>query len=266
MIGLLTLWLALLGAPEAPVPPDTGSTAPIAVDTDPRERYPWEVALRYDYERVSDGRPDWQMMEAAVQRRFEGGSVVVQAERVRRFEAWDHALAGDLYVDLWKLAYGHVQGRYAPDPQSLAETELWVELFQGLPSGWEVSASYRMRNYPSDRYHFFGVGVGMYVGNWYLREETVFIPIAGELGITETVMARRFLGSPVDYWELRAGLGRGVAVIGAGPIVETTHTYFVGARLQKFVGPHLGFSVGANYSDDDFFRRWGVRGGIMTRW
>lgn len=247
--------------------PDDTLTAGQQEVTDPRLRTPWEVNVYYDYEVVSGGRQPWESVQGLVQRRFRQGAVIFRAERTRRFRSWDEAVTGEVYWNLWRQAYGHVQAQYAPEPQTLPETAFLVELFQGLPGGFELSAGYGHRNYPTEPVNLYRGGLAKYLGYWYLRTQTLVVPFLGEMGIAQTFAARRYLGdSPADYAEVRGGFGREVTIVDVGPLIDVARTYFVSARLQKYVSENAGFSVSLSYSDDDFYTRTGVSVGLLTRW
>jgi YaiO family outer membrane protein len=230
-------------------------------------RFRWQASAFYRYQSLTDGRPSWHRTEALLLRRFRKGSVIVKGLRARRFDEWDEAVALEGYRDLWSGAYGHLRLQYAFSPQALAEAEVYAELFQSMGGGWEVAGTYWLRDYPGETLHLAGLGVGKYVGRWYLRAKTLLIPRASEVGVSQSLRARRYLGTSArEFLDVQAGLGRSVELVGPRPRVEIARTYFVTVRLQRFVTRHLGFSAGAAYSDVEFYARRGVTAGLLVRW
>ena len=226
----------------------------------------WESMITYSFSDLSDDRAPWHALHATLVRNFEGGALALEAIQVGRFERWDRAVALDGYKELWQDSYANLRAQYAPTPELLPELDFFGQLYQGIASGWEVSGSYRLRAYPDEAIHFFGLGVGRYLGAWYLRAKGNVFPYADEVGALLSVEARRYFEPPRSYLKFEAGRGRGVEVVDVGPLIETTDTYYILAGMQKYLTPHLGLSAQAAYSDDDFFTRGTVVIGGMVRW
>lgn len=243
--------LALLVLSASATPPDT---------TD------WFGSVRYGYDALSDERPAWQRVGLTVQRQFGGGSVVATAGRAERFDRWDEQLGLALWGDLWQDAYGTIQVSGTPDASFSPEIEGYAEAYQVFGAGWEAAGSYRMRRYAEETIHFAGLALARYVERWYLRTKTTLLPREGELGVTQSVMARRYWEAPHAYVSLRASAGRGVEVIESGPEVVLTRSWGLSASVQRFLSEHVGVQLEAHYNDADFFRYTGVSGGVMARW
>ena len=226
----------------------------------------WESTLTYSYSDLSDEMASWHNINAAAVYNFPGGAIALGAIQVSRFERWDQGVALDGYKELWQNSYGNVRVQYAPSADLLPELDLYAELFQGIPRGWEVSGSYRLRAYPDDKIHFVGASLNRYVGSWYLRGKGEVFPYADEVGVLFSVEARRYFEPPRSYLKFEAGRGRGVEVVDVGPIIETTDTYYLLAGIQKYVTSHFGLIAQAVYSDDDFFTRRTLVVGAMVRW
>ena len=226
----------------------------------------WEASIVHQRQHLSEGRAAWQAYQLMVQRRSARGAMLLQGNRVQRFGVWDEALKAEAWRDLWAKAYGHLRLQYAPTPQILPGQELYAELFQAVPGGWEVAGSYSHRRYPEQTVHSMGLGLGKYVGNWYLRGKTTVIPQHGSASVVQRLRARWYLNAPREYIGVQVGGGRIRAIVDEGPILETVRTYFVTAQLQTYLTSHFGISVVASYSDDAFFIRQGVTLGLLTRW
>ena len=230
------------------------------------EAQPWFASANYSYSEVSDGRAPWHRTSLIAGRRGQTGALLAEALQVTRFGSGGEALAMSVYRELWARSYANVRLQYAPEGDVLPGFDGSVELFQGFPSGLEFSAAYQARAYPEQRVHLGTLGVGAYIGSWYLRSRTTLFSLAGEVGVVEAAYFRRYWKAPSDYFEIQGGLGRGVELIGAGSLVDVTRTAFVGARVQRYLTNHLGASITLSYSDDDFFERLTVGTALLVRW
>jgi len=120
----------------------------------------------------------------------------------RRFSLTDHAFALDGYTDAWSRAYLNLRCQYSPNATLYPRQAYRAELFQGIGRGWEPSLSYDHMSFTSTKVDMYGVGFGKYVGNWYLRWRTLFIP-STTLGVSHRAVARYYLsGNADDYVEL----------------------------------------------------------------
>lgn len=225
----------------------------------------WSAATYYSYQWLSEGRPSWQRWNGLLQRRTEAGAWVVGVTRQQRFRTPDVSFRTDAWHDLWTNAYGHLYLAYGPSAHTLPRRAVRAELYQGMHA-WEVVGRYEWRSYTGDAVHVMGVGLGMYAGAWYLRTRTVLVPRGDVWAIAQSAHARRYVGSSDSYVDAQVGMGRGVEVVGPGPSLQLTRTYFGAVRLQYYLTNRWGFSVGASYSGDDFFTRRGVSGGLLVRW
>jgi YaiO family outer membrane protein len=227
---------------------------------------PWRASAYHTFESLSGGRAPWHTVQAMVGRQFDRGALMLEGMASRRFDEWDEAAALDGYLNLGSTGYGNLRVQYAPSPDFLPILDLNAEVYQTIFGSWEASAGYRLRHYDADDFHFFTIGLGLYTGNWYLRGRTTVLPHAGDVGANFALSARRYLNdTALDYVELMAGAGRGVETVDVGRI-ETTQTYFAGVRMQKFFTPHFGVTVLGSFSDDEFFYRRTVMGGLLARW
>ena len=228
---------------------------------------PWEMAVRYSFESFSSERADWHTYTAYVRRTFSRGSLAFESIRTRRFSMWDEAAALDGYLDLWPRAYGNLRLQVTSDADVLPRSDYAVEIFQGLGDGWEISGNYRHMDYPNDNVDIYGVSLGKYVGDWYLRGRTSFLHERGSFISSHGFFARRYLKTVDDFLEVGGGRGKELVTIGAGPRIETHRTHFFTLRMQKFLSPRLGFTVAADYNDqEDLPVGRGFSFGIITRW
>ena len=258
---LALLLCAVLAAPAAAAPHAPADST----RTPPPTPRAWAFSAFFQYESLSAGRPAWQSRHAYARRRFARGALVVEALSARRFDARDEALAADGWLDLWAGGYANVRLQIAHAPRFLPAAEVYAEIYQGA-GRWEFAGSFRRRAFAEESVRDYGLAAAYYVGNWYLRARAAWTPRRGRLGWTQTVSARRYGSSPETFIEVRAGQGRGVEVVDAGPVLVLTQTWFVAVRAQRFFGSTFGFSATAAYSDDDFFTRRTFALGLLARW
>lgn len=254
MTRLLLLTILLLTAlPAQAAPPDTTAR-------------PWFASVRYSHDALSRGRPPWRSVTAVVQRQLRRGSVVGTVRRAERFDRGDAVMGVAAWSELWQGAYATVQTEHAFTTHFSPEWSSYAELYQGFGAGWEAAASFGMHRYPTETIYQPGAALARYVGRWYLRTKTTLLPRAGELGVAQSFMARRYWDAPHAYVGVSGGVGRGVEVIGSGPEVAFTRSYGIALSAQYFVTEHVGLAAEAHYSDADFFTYRGASAGLMVRW
>jgi len=215
------------------------------------EAITWQASLAYDFSRFSTDRSDWQFYTAALRRYWERGSLAFEYLQARRFDSNDYALALDAYVDLWQRAYANVRFQYSPRAVLFSDDYYRVEIFQGVGKGWELSGSYDHLDFPSSTVDMYGIGLGKYTGNWYLRWRTLFIPSPAKLGIANRALARYYYaGTADDYVEINGGFSEGGEFPLGSTTVESTRSYFVGAAFQKYFQARWAIVVTAGYTDE----------------
>lgn len=234
----------------------------------------WSAVLYYDAQQVARSPyAYWHTITAGVQRKLDGGSIAIQSVATRRFNIDDHALVADVYHDLWRGAYGNARLRYAPDAEALPSSTIGGEIVQVVASS-EISASYQHQEFAIADVNTIGLGLGFYIGNWYLRPRSLVAQIEDSWSPFLAFTARRYLGDTTDNsFDFSVGLGEEVLEV-APPLtstrtvdVITTGSRFAAVKTQRFFGRHLGAVVGATYSDYvDISTRWGLSVGVITRW
>lgn len=233
------------------------------------EGYDWSVGGVWGISNFTPQRDEWQTATARARRYFERGSLAVEYLWADRFRRSDDAFALDGYVDLWSRAYANVRYQYAPDAILFPDHAYRFELYQGMGKGWEPSASYDHMDFGDNDVDMYGAGLGKYVGNWYLRWRTLFIPATAALGLSHRAMARYyFSGDADDYFEVNGGWSRGGEFYrGSTTDVEKTRSESFGAAYQKYFNSRWGLSLSAGYSDErSAFIERNITVGLTTRW
>jgi YaiO family outer membrane protein len=231
-------------------------------------QYRWFARVSAGLSDFSPDRGTWRDYSAIVRHYWRRMSLGVEYLRAERFDQHDEAIAVDSYVDLWQRSYANLRYQYSPNASLYPDNSYRIELFQGVGQGWEVSASYDHMNFGNNGVALYGVGLGKYTGDWYLRWKTLFIPSAARSSLSHRVLARYYYaGNGDDYVELNGGFSHGGEFIPGTTIVDTTTSRSVGAALQTYVRPRWGFTLSAGYdTDKDSSVERSLSAGILTRW
>jgi YaiO family outer membrane protein len=231
--------------------------------------YLWSASLGASWTGFSPSRSDWTEFSLSVRRHFVSGSLAVEALGADRFGMSDHAWALDGYVDLWSRAYANLRFQQGPNEDLYPGTAWRAELFQGVGHGWEVSASYDRLNFGTSNVDLYGLGVGKYIGNWYLRLRHLYVPSDNSDSHSDRLLVRYYYAGDADnYVELTAGAGRSDATVPGVPGASgNTRSWSAGAAYVKFLNTRCGFRLGAGFDHgDDGYNGRGLSATAYTRW
>ena len=233
------------------------------------EEYPWSAKLGYGFSSFTPDRADWHEYSASIRRKFSLGSLAFEYLAANRFNKTDNAVALDAYVDVWERAYANLRFQYSPSATLYPDYAYHLELFQGVGQGWELSASYDHMDFGStSNVDMFGLGVGKYLGNWYLRWRTLFIPGTARMSISNRALARYYwAGTADDYLELNGGFSNGGEFVRNSTVVVATSSWSMGMAVQKYFTPQWGGKLSLGYSNDkDAYAERSASAGLMYRW
>jgi YaiO family outer membrane protein len=240
------------GATAAQVDPLIAALEPRAVpQAAPAGDLRWLAHVGDTYSNFSSSMASWNEYDANVRWYFPHGSVAAETLVASRFSLTDHAFALDAYADAWSRAYLNLRYQYSPDATLYPQQAYRAELFQGVGRGWEPSLSYDHMSFTTTDVDMYGVGLGKYLGNWYLRWRTLFIPSTTTLGVSNRAIARYyFSGNADDYLEMNGGFSRGSELLPHSVIINVTSSWTAGAQIQKFFTPRWGIWLTASVSDE----------------
>jgi YaiO family outer membrane protein len=170
-------------------------------------------------------------------------------------------------VDLWHRAYANLRYQRGPQ-QDLFPGIYWrAEVFQGVGHGWELSGSYDRLDFSASSTGLYGIGVGRYVGNWYLRWRHLYIPGNGATSNSDRFVTRYYYAGDADNYAefaLRFGYSDAAALPTA---TGSSRSWSTSAALVKFLRPRLGCKFGLSYDHgDDGYNGRGLFGTVYTRW
>jgi YaiO family outer membrane protein len=174
----------------------------------------------------------------------------------------------DAYRTLWKNAYGNVRAQVAPDATVIPETDIGIEIFQGIGRGWEGSVGARRMAFTATTVSIGALSLGRFVGPWFLRGRVTqpFSEGADESTASVSGLLRRQLDERQGFVEISAGTG-GEAVTTAVSSVEVRSTSFVSAGAQKYFTRTFGTSISASVVNfQGIPRRTAGVISVLSRW
>lgn len=231
--------------------------------------YDWQLQLGASRTEFSPDRAEWLDYLVSLRRYYESWSIAGEWLNADHFNQTDDAWALDAYVDLWSRAYANLRFQQNPSGNLYPETSWRAELYQGVGRGWELSASIDQLLFDSTTVDIYGLGVGKYVGAWYLRWKHLFTESDSSSGNSDQLLARwYYAGNGDDYLEGRAGLGRSTQDLSGTPgATGTRDSSSLGVAYVNFPRPWWGFKVGASYGDDnDSFVARQIAATLYFRW
>lgn len=231
----------------------------------------WESQIFYEFQAFQQTQVPWHTVTLGLGHYFDWGFIALQGMGTSRFGTFDQAVGADAYVDLWPGAYGNARVMFDWNPQVLPRVDLATQLYQVLFTNFELSGGYRLMAFPTDNVHFFNLGFGGYFGNWYVGLQPMFLTSGQGPGGQMGAWARYIFNTADDYVDLRAGVGRRIAITGtdaaAGPTLAGQTNFYGTLTGQYFINPNVGFYGVLNYNyDDQFPSRYGFTIGNKLRW
>jgi YaiO family outer membrane protein len=228
---------------------------------------PWEAQAFYEVQAFSARYSPWHTLTAGLRYSFEQGNLTLQSLTAQRFERWNQALVADGTLELWPGSYGNLRVQGALTPNILPAWDVSGDLYQSFAGNWEVSAGHRQMLFASGNVYFYSVGIGSYLGDWYLRFVPQLLISPDGPGISGTAWARWIYDTADDYLEVRLGLGRQLLTTAVGPVIEGQTTGSLMLTAQHFLTPHLGGVLSLNYQYNERFPgQFGAMIGTRFRW
>ena len=228
--------------------------------------YTWSLRAGIDRTLFNGGREGWTDASLILRRKFERGSLGLEVLQADHFGCRDSAWALDGYVSLWARSYANIRYQRGPSSGILPRYSWRTEVFQGVGSGWELSASIDHLRFSNDT-EFYGVGVGRYTGNWYLRYKLQHVPGVSSGSWSHRVVVRNYYkGNADDYFELSGSSGRSSDLDRSGALVRNSNAS-LGVSWTHYFRPDWGFKVGVGASDDaDGFDERQLSFSLYRRW
>lgn len=234
----------------------------------PQPPYGWVASVEGHHSDFSPSTPTAERddLTVSLRRHFRRGSIALEHLGARSEERSGQALAADAYARLWPAAYANFRWQEKTEGDLFADTAHRIELYQGLPGGWEPAVSWDRLNFGSSDTDLYGLALGRYLGNFYLRARAVEIPSAD----TRTYRAQArwyYLGDGDTYLEAALGSGRSAEDLAEGrPAVDTRSAQLAWVWYFR---PRLGLKTSADWTEERGgagVRETGVGAALYARW
>jgi YaiO family outer membrane protein len=222
----------------APRVPQATATAPAG--------YRWAASASSAWTDAGSGAR-WNDQTTSVRHYWDRGSLAFETLRAHRFDEHDYAWALDAYTRLWSGAYANIRYQHAPAERLFPGNSGRVELYQSLGSGWEASLSDDVLAFPSTRVNIVGMGLGKYVGNFYLLLRHQDILSSGSHSAGHRALVRYYYTGDADnYVEAAANSGRSddaQSLVGG-----RTHSGGASFAWVRYWSPAWGTRVNGSFS------------------
>ena len=227
----------------------------------------WEASLVASAESFSTRLRPWQWHTAALRYRGRAASHAVEVFSARRHGLTDRGVAVEETRTLGPRAYFALRAQLAPGADVVARTDLSAEVYRSIGSGWEVAPSARLMAYENETIPSLSLGLGRYVGPWYLRGRVTGARLSETNGLTTSASARRYLaGVTSNFVEASVAVGNEVTTL-SPTVVDLRRTNDAAVRGQMMLTHGLGMSLGVSYSTNESLPdRRGASLGAFVRW
>jgi YaiO family outer membrane protein len=207
----------------------------------------WQADVTASGEAFASRLSAWQWHDVAVRYRGRSASHAFEAFTARRYSEWDSGFALEESITLGRGTYVAIRAQLAPGATIVPRSDLSATWYQAIGAGWELIPSARLMSFPDNRVPIWGLGVGRYVGLWYLSGRINQASQAGEHGITTSAGVRRYAADAApDFVDLTVSYGHEIAVLGPS-IVALRRTASATARGQRMVSSNVGTSLAITY-------------------
>ncbi|MGN6513558.1 MAG: YaiO family outer membrane beta-barrel protein [Lysobacteraceae bacterium] len=232
--------------------------------------YRWSLRIGAEHTWFDPSRQAWNDETATLRRHFARGSLALEMLHADRFGSSDTAWALDAYAPLWQRAYANFRVQHGPQGGLFAERSWRAEVFQGVGTGWELSASYDRLEFANSDVDMYGLGIGRYLGDWYLRYRALRVPGIGEGSLSHRGLARYYYaGNADDYVEVSGGTGRSVdSATGLAEDAVRRSSASFGVAWVRFFSPRWGVKLGADLANntEGGYDERSVSAALYTRW
>lgn len=231
------------------------------------EGYHWSASLFAKRTAFSPQRDGWNDYGLSLRRHFERGSLAVEFLEARRFDLGDRAWALDGYADLWHRAYANLRYQHTPQGVLYPDRAWRVDIYQGFGQGWEMSASYDRLEFAPPDIGIYGLGLGKYVGNFYLQGRSLWV--SGNESPSQRALVRYYYAGDGDnYVEVSAGSGRSSDELArARGGTDMIRRSSIGIALVRYWNPNWGFKIAADHADEERgYAEHGISGTLYRRW
>lgn len=207
----------------------------------------WQADVTASAEAFASRLSAWQWHSVAVRYRGRSQSYALETFTARRYSAWNSGFVLEGSSRLGRGAYVATRAQLAPGATIIPRSDLSATWYQTIGGGWELIPSARLMSFPDDDVPIWGLGVGRYVGLWYLSGRINRASQAGEHGITTSAGVRRYSADAApDFVDVTVSYGHEIAVLNPS-IIALRRTASAAARGQRMVSSNVGTSLVITY-------------------
>ena len=135
------------------------------------------------------------------------GAIIPRINYNNRFQTHGLQYELDFYPKFSKTFYGYLNYGYSASP-IFPDHRVGGELYANLPNKLELSAGFRFLDFASTKATIYTGSVGLYSGNYYFSLRPYVTPSPnGNMGVSGTLLARKYLKNADSYIGFRAAVG-----------------------------------------------------------
>lgn len=135
------------------------------------------------------------------------GSIIPRINFSNRFQTNGVQFELDAYPKISKRLYAYANYGFSNAP-TFPNHRVGAEVYANLPKAMEVSIGMRYLDFNTTNANIFTASFGIYSGNYYFSARPYVTPSKNKpLGLSGTVLARKYLKSGEDYIGILAGYG-----------------------------------------------------------
>jgi YaiO family outer membrane protein len=232
----------------------------------PRFRDQYELRTELQTENFNDGRTDYIDRRLAFQFKLASlGPLVLKANMTSRFQAKDYQYGLELYPRLWSRAYAYVDLAYSPKALFYPEVSCQAEVYQGLPSPWEVSLGYRRLDFAAQSADIALGSVGRYFGHFLTFLRWFCTPQGEGQAFSWTLNLRRYFADS-SYFSIAYGRGSKPLDIVSVEDYSVTRSWVFLTGLDWIVGQRIRVQFNYVHRDEGRLRRNLLFAGAGFRW
>jgi|ERR1043166_352050 YaiO family outer membrane protein len=207
----------------------------------------WEANATASGEAFVSRLSAWQWHSVAARYRGTSESHGIEAFSARRYGTWNSGFSLEESSTLGRGAYVAIRAQLAPGATVVPRSDLSATWYQSIGDGWEIVPSARYMSFSDARVPIWGLGLGRYVGLWYLSGRVTRASQAGEHGVTTSASVRRYAADGAStFIDVGVSYGHELAVLGPS-IVALRRTASATTRGQRMVSSNVGVSVAITY-------------------
>ncbi|MEQ9399972.1 MAG: YaiO family outer membrane beta-barrel protein [Longimicrobiales bacterium] len=170
------------------------------------------VSASVEHTRFSGSVDPWTSGSVGLSASTRPGSLTARLNAARRFDRTGRQFELDAYPDLGPGRYAYLNIGWS-SASIYPHHRYGAELYSGLPGPWEASLGMRHLRFRSSNVTLYTGSLGVYRGNWWYSLRPFVKPDDGDVGVSMSLIGRKYGRDRYDYWGFRIGVGASAADI-----------------------------------------------------